>query len=103
MLGVKPDVSQDDLKRAYHTQAVQWHPDKNRENVVEAEERFKKIQQVRRSVRMVQLHHVPEWCGLVYPSLPDTRGTVPCTVPSTAFIGVPSLAFLGAFPHLRLR
>lgn len=47
VLGVKPNASQDALKRAYHTQAVKWHPDKNRENVMEAEERFKKIQQVR--------------------------------------------------------
>lgn len=99
MLGVKPDVSQDDLKRAYHTQAVKWHPDKNRENLVEAEERFKKIQQVRLSLQLLYMVYL--WCGLVCASLCNTRDTL--HVPSTIFVGVPSPAFLGAFPHIRMR
>jgi curved DNA-binding protein CbpA len=42
-LGVARDASDQDIKRAYHQAALQWHPDKNPRNREEAELRFKEI------------------------------------------------------------
>ena len=41
-LGVAETASQDEIKKAFHKLAVQYHPDKNPDNK-EAEEKFKKI------------------------------------------------------------
>ena len=42
VLGVSRDAAEDQIKKAYRTLAVEFHPDKNPGNV-EAEERFKEI------------------------------------------------------------
>jgi curved DNA-binding protein CbpA len=39
-LSIKPDVSQDDIKKAYRKAALKWHPDKNKDNP-KASEKFK--------------------------------------------------------------
>lgn len=49
VLGVQPDATQEELKRAYRRQAVRWHPDKNKDNTSEAEKKFKEVQEVRQS------------------------------------------------------
>lgn len=41
ILGVRKDVTGDDLKKAYHRKALQFHPDKN--SHPEAEDAFKKV------------------------------------------------------------
>lgn len=43
ILGAPRNASESDIKKAYYKLALLWHPDKNRDNQVEAEEKFKEI------------------------------------------------------------
>ena len=43
ILGVERGVSEDEVKKAYRTAALRWHPDKNPGNREEAEEKFKEV------------------------------------------------------------
>lgn len=43
VLGVSKGASQDEIKKAYRKQALEWHPDKHKDNKEEAEKRFKEI------------------------------------------------------------
>ena len=43
ILGVDKNASQADIKKAYRKQALEWHPDKPKENKEAAEKRFKEI------------------------------------------------------------
>ncbi|GAO16855.1 uncharacterized protein UV8b_06886 [Ustilaginoidea virens] len=43
-LGVKPDASQDEIKKGYRKAALKWHPDKNKDNA-SAAEKFKECSQ----------------------------------------------------------
>ncbi|KAK7750214.1 Molecular chaperone (DnaJ superfamily) [Diatrype stigma] len=43
-LGIKPDASQDEIKKAYRKAALKWHPDKNKDKP-EAAEKFKECSQ----------------------------------------------------------
>lgn len=43
VLGVAKSASQDEIKKAYRKQALEWHPDKHADNKEAAEKRFKEI------------------------------------------------------------
>uniref|UniRef100_A0A6V7JJ97 DnaJ homolog subfamily C member 21 n=1 Tax=Bracon brevicornis TaxID=1563983 RepID=A0A6V7JJ97_9HYME len=45
VLGVPRDATPNDLKQSYRKLALQWHPDKNPHNQVEAKEQFQLLQQ----------------------------------------------------------
>jgi len=43
VLEIKPTATQKEIKKAYRTQALRWHPDKNPDNKEEAEQKFQQI------------------------------------------------------------
>lgn len=43
ILGVNKTASQDEIKKAYRKQALEWHPDRHKDNKEAAEKRFKEI------------------------------------------------------------
>ena len=43
ILGLSPNASQDDIKKAYKKAALKHHPDRNRNNKEEAEKKFKEV------------------------------------------------------------
>ena len=43
ILGVNADASAEDIKKAFRRLALQYHPDRNPENIGEAEAKFKEI------------------------------------------------------------
>ena len=43
LLGVEKTASEDELKKAYRKLAMQYHPDRNKDDAAAAEEKFKEI------------------------------------------------------------
>lgn len=43
VLGIEPSATTSQIKDAYRRAAMRWHPDRNRDNIAEAERRFKEV------------------------------------------------------------
>ena len=43
ILNVKPEATQEEIRKSYKKLAIKWHPDKNPDNKEEAEKKFKEI------------------------------------------------------------
>ena len=43
LLNLQQNATKDDINKAYRKMALKWHPDRNLDNKIEAEEQFKKI------------------------------------------------------------
>eukprot|EP00051_Salpingoeca_urceolata_P031991 m.13787 g.13787 ORF g.13787 m.13787 type:complete len:325 (-) comp4655_c0_seq2:109-1083(-) len=43
LLDIKRDASETEIRKAYRKMALKWHPDRNMDNKVEAEQKFKQI------------------------------------------------------------
>lgn len=43
ILGIEKNASEDEIKKSYKKLAIKWHPDKNPNNISEAEKKFKEI------------------------------------------------------------
>lgn len=57
ILGVNENSSDDEIKKAYKKLAIRWHPDKNSDNRVEAEKKFKEISHAFSVLKDKQLKH----------------------------------------------
>ncbi|KAL2010409.1 hypothetical protein VTN00DRAFT_6216 [Thermoascus crustaceus] len=64
-LGIKPDASQDEIRKAYRKAALRWHPDKNKDNP-QAAEKFKEVSQAYEVLSDPEKRKVYDQFGLDY-------------------------------------
>ncbi|KAH8150005.1 uncharacterized protein LAJ45_06158 [Morchella importuna] len=64
-LGVKPDASSDDIKKAYRKGALKYHPDKNKDSKI-ASEKFKEISQAYEILSDPEKRKIYDQFGLEY-------------------------------------
>ncbi|BDD62108.1 hypothetical protein MAP00_007100 [Monascus purpureus] len=64
-LGIKPDASQDDIKKAYRKAALKWHPDKNKDDP-NASEKFKEVSQAYEVLSDPEKRKIYDQFGLEY-------------------------------------
>lgn len=111
-LGVKPDATQDEIKKGYRKAALKWHPDKNKDNP-DAAEKFKECSQAYEILSDPEKRKVYDQFGLEFmlrgggAPPPDAganpytgAGGMPENFTSFGFSGMPS-GGAGAFPFSR--
>ncbi|KAA8647636.1 hypothetical protein EYZ11_013056 [Aspergillus tanneri] len=64
-LSIKPDASQDDIRKAYRKAALKYHPDKNKDNPT-ASEKFKEVSQAYEVLSDPEKRKVYDQFGLEY-------------------------------------
>ncbi|GES57996.1 DnaJ-domain-containing protein [Aspergillus terreus] len=64
-LNIKPDASQDEIKKAYRKAALKYHPDKNKDNP-QASEKFKEVSQAYEVLSDPEKRKVYDQFGLDY-------------------------------------
>ncbi|RAK73396.1 putative DnaJ domain protein Psi [Aspergillus fijiensis CBS 313.89] len=64
-LSIKPDASQDEIKKAYRKAALKYHPDKNKDNPA-ASEKFKEVSQAYEVLSDPEKRKVYDQFGLEY-------------------------------------
>lgn len=64
LLGVTPEASFEEIKKAYYRLAIKYHPDKNLDNKEEAEKRFKEIGEAYQILSDPQLRHRYDETGM---------------------------------------
>lgn len=63
ILGISPNASSQEIKKAYRRLAVKYHPDKNRDNSKEAEEKFKEVSEAYKILSDVEKRKVYDEYG----------------------------------------
>lgn len=63
ILGISPNASSQEIKKAYRRLAVKYHPDKNRDDSKEAEEKFKEVSEAYKILSDVEKRKVYDEYG----------------------------------------
>jgi len=96
VLGIKPDASVDDIKKAYRKQALKTHPDKVSKDDKQAAEKFREVSQAYEILSDPEKRKIYDQSGLEYllrggasppPPSPGGAGGVPPFMRSGTFPG----------------
>ena len=98
-LSIKPDATQDEIKKAYRKAALKWHPDKNKDKP-EAVEKFKEVSQAYELLSDPEKRKVYDQYGLEYVlrgGQPMPEGAEVGGMPGGGFAGFGGMPGAGGF------
>ncbi|GCB24641.1 protein psi1 [Aspergillus awamori] len=99
-LSIRPDASQDEIKKAYRKAALKYHPDKNKDNPT-ASEKFKEVSQAYEVLSDPEKRKVYDQFGLEYllrGGPPPTSGGAGADGPNPFEGGMPGGFSFGGMP-----